>query len=96
MQHDTAGDPITGLKWTRRTTARIAAELHRLGIAVSDRTVAKLLKQMDFSLRVNHKQLSRVCTVSAEERDAQFVRIGEIREHFAARGLPVISVDTKK
>jgi len=96
MQSDTAGDPITGLRWTRRTTAKIAAELHRLGIAVSDRTVAKLLKQMDFSLRVNHKQLSRVCTVSPEERDAQFVRIGEIREHFASKGLPVISVDTKK
>jgi hypothetical protein len=96
MQHDTAGDPITGVKWTRRTTAKIAAELNTLGIAVCDRTVAKLLKQMNFSLRVNHKQLSRVCTLSAEERDAQFVRIGEIRETFAARGLPVISVDTKK
>ena len=96
MQHDTAGDPITGLKWTRRTTAKIAAELHGLGIAVSDRTVARLLAQMNFSLRVNHKQLSRVCSVCAEERDAQFVRIGEIREAFAARGLPVISVDTKK
>jgi hypothetical protein len=96
MHNDTAGDPITGLRWTQRTTAKIAAELHRLGIAISDRTVAKLLKQMDFSLRVNHKQLSRVCTVSPEERDAQFVRIGEIREHFAAQGLPVISVDTQK
>jgi len=96
MQHDTAGDPITGLKWTRRTTAKIAAELDALGITVSDRTVAKLLKQMDFSLRVNHKQLSRVCAVSAEERDAQFVHIGEVRERFAAQGLPVISVDTKK
>jgi hypothetical protein len=96
MQHDTAGDPMTGLKWTRRTTAKIAAELQRIGIVVSDRTVAKLLKQMDFTLRVNHKQLSRTCSVSPEERQAQFVHIGEIREHFLARGLPVISVDTKK
>lgn len=96
MQHDTAGDPLTGLKWSRRTTAKIAVELQGLGITVSDRTVAKLLKQMNFSLRVNHKQLARVCTVCAEERDAQFVRIAEIRERFAAEGLPVISVDTKK
>ncbi|MCC6472175.1 MAG: hypothetical protein IT514_00375 [Burkholderiales bacterium] len=58
MQQDSAGDPITGLRWTRRTTAKIAAEPHDLGIAVSDRTVAKLLKDVDFSLRVNHKQLS--------------------------------------
>lgn len=96
MQHETAGDPMGGLKWTRRTTAKVAAELQALGIELSDRTVAKLLKQMDFSLRVNHKQLSRVCAVSPEEREAQFVRIGEIREHFAAKGLPIISVDTKK
>jgi hypothetical protein len=96
MEHETAGDPMTGLKWTRRTTAKIAAELHSLGIEVSDRTVARLLRQMDFSLRVNHKKLSRVCGVSPEERDAQFVRIAEIREQFAAQGLPLISVDTKK
>jgi hypothetical protein len=96
MKHETAGDPMTGLKWTRRTTAKIAAQLLTLGIEVSDRTVAKLLKQMDFSLRVNHKKLSRVCRVSADERDAQFVHIAEIRQHFAAKGLPLISVDSKK
>jgi len=96
MKHETAGDPMTGLKWTHRTTAKVATELHALGIEVSDRTVAKLLKQMDFSLRVNHKNLSRVCKVSPEERDAQFVRIAEIRDSFAAADLPLISVDTKK
>lgn len=96
MKHDTAGDPMSGLRWTRRTTAKIAAELHALGIQVSDRTVAKLLKKMDFSLRVNHKQLARVCKVTAEERDAQFTHIAELRERFASRGLPLISVDSKK
>lgn len=93
MEHDTAGDPITGLKWTRRTTAKIAEELESLGIEVSPKTVARLLKQMGFSLRVNHKKVSRT---SPEERDAQFVRIAELRERFAAEGLPVISVDSKK
>jgi hypothetical protein len=93
MKHETAGDPMTGLKWTHRTTAKIAVELHSLGIEISDRTVAKLLKQMNFSLRVNHKKLSRV---SPEERDAQFAHIAELREQFAAQGLPLISVDTKK
>jgi len=58
---------MTGLKWTRRTTAKIAGELQSLGIDISGRTVAKLFTQMDFSLRVNHKTLSRV---SPEERDA--------------------------
>ena len=46
MQHDTAGDPMTGLKWTRRTTTKIAVELGSVGIEVSDRTVARLLKKM--------------------------------------------------
>jgi hypothetical protein len=88
-----SGDPISGLKWTHRTTAKIAAELCTLGIEVSPKTVGKLLKQMGFSLRVNHKKVSRT---SPEERDSQFARIAELREQFAAAGLPVISIDTKK
>jgi len=87
---------MTGLKWTHRTTAKIACELRDLGIEVSDRTVAKLLKQMGFSLRVNHKKLARVCSVSSDERNAQFQRITELRTQCAAEGLPLISVDTKK
>jgi hypothetical protein len=93
MQYDTAGDPMSGLRWTRRTTAKIAAELSSVGIEVSDRTVAKLLKKMDFSLRVNHKKLSRA---APPERDAQFARIAALRERCAAQGLPLISIDTKK
>ncbi|HVT57757.1 MAG TPA: hypothetical protein VHR45_05100 [Thermoanaerobaculia bacterium] len=41
LEHETAGDPMTGLKWTRRTTAKVAAELRTSAIEVSDRTVAK-------------------------------------------------------
>lgn len=93
MEHDTAGDPMTGLRWTRRTTAKIAAELQSMGISVSDRTVAKLLKMLGFSLRVNHKKLSGACS---DDRDAQFSHIAALREHYAAQGLPLISVDTKK
>ena len=93
MQHDTAGDPMTGLKWTRRTTAKIAVELRSVGIEISDRTVARLLKKMQFTLRVNHKKLSGV---SPDERDSQFAHIAELRESFAAEGHPVISIDTKK
>jgi hypothetical protein len=93
MMHDTAGDPMTGLKWTRRTTAKIATELKSLGIEVSDRTVAKLLKKMGFALRVNHKKLSGA---SHQDRDAQFNRIADLRDEFARRGRPLISIDTKK
>jgi len=47
MRHDTAGDPITGVKWSRRTTRKIAEQLAALGIAVSKNTVGRLLKNMD-------------------------------------------------
>ena len=46
MEHETAGDPMTGLKWTHRTTAKIADELRALGIDVCPQTVARLLKAM--------------------------------------------------
>ena len=96
MKHDTAGDPMTGLKWTHKTTVRLATELQGLGIDVGPRTVARLLKQMGYSLRVNHKKVARVSKTSRADRNAQFEHIAALREDFAARGLPVISVDTKK
>lgn len=42
MEHHTAGDPINGLKWTRKTTLKISRELHQAGIVVSPKTVARL------------------------------------------------------
>lgn len=96
MKHETAGDPMTGLKWTHKATVKIATEVQALGLDVSPRTVARLLRQMGFSLRVNHKQLARVSKTSPEARDAQFRHIKELREHCAADHVPLISVDTKK
>jgi len=57
--------------------------------------VAKLLKEMGFSLRVNQKK-NAVSSVSPEVRDQQFVYIAGMRERFASRGAIVVSVDTKK
>ena len=93
MTHETAGDPVSGLKWTRRTTAKIAAELGAFGIDVCARTVARLLKAVGFSLRVNHKKLAGT---SHPNRDDQFQRITALRERCTAESTPVISVDTKK
>ncbi|TAJ75794.1 ISAzo13 family transposase [bacterium] len=93
MAPETAGDPITGLKWTHRTTEKISAELNSAGIAVSARTVARLLDKMDFSLRVNHKKRS---TVASECRNEQFEYIKEMRQKFQGKQRPTVSVDTKK
>lgn len=93
MECETAGDPISGLKWTHRTTQKIARELRRMQIPVSRNTVGRLLRKMGFSLRVNHKKLSRC---SRAERDAQFRKIRRLRRAFRRRGEPVIAIDTKK
>jgi hypothetical protein len=93
MEQDTAGDPMTGLKWTRRTTEKIATELRSCGIDVCANTVAKLLKGLQFRLRVNHKKLAGR---SRPDRDAQFAYIASQREAFARQGLPIISIDSKK
>jgi hypothetical protein len=93
MKYETAGDPISGLKWTRKTTKKISEALKRVDIHVSRNTIGRLLKQMDFRLRINHKKRSRV---SAPERDKQFRYIRKMRDTFARRGEPVMSVDSKK
>ena len=56
MKHETAGDPMTGLKWTRRTTEKIAEELREIGITVCANTVCKLLRRMGYALRVNQQE----------------------------------------
>lgn len=96
MKHETAGDPMTGLRWTRKTTEKIASELGSLDIHVSANTVGRLLKQMDFSLRVNHKKLSTGSKSDQNERNEQFVYISKLKEKFSRANHPVVSVDTKK
>jgi Rhodopirellula transposase DDE domain len=93
LEHDTAGDPITGLRWTHRTPAKIAHLLQQFDIQVCTNTVARLLESMDYSLRVNHKTLA---TGASVERNQQFEVISALRTGFERRALPMISVDTKK
>lgn len=96
MEHDTAGDPISGLKWTRKTTEKIACELKLHGILVCANTVGKLLKTLDFSLKVNHKKNETNINLDPKDRDQQFKYIARMREHFIKKGYSVISVDGKK
>jgi hypothetical protein len=67
--------------------------LQLLDIEISANTVARLLREMDFSLRVNRKAIA---TDSSPDRDLQFRYISSLRDRFGRRGLPIISVDTKK
>jgi Rhodopirellula transposase DDE domain len=93
LEHDTAGDPITGLKWTRKPPHKIAELLEQVDIPVSANTVARLLHNMNYSLRANHKKLA---TDASPFRDQRFQYISSLRHRFQCYGLPMISVDTKK
>lgn len=97
MKHETAGDPVSGCKWTRKTTEKIAKQLSRTGIKVSPNTVGRLLKDMDFSLRVNLKTLESGLSKPPDPRvrNLQYQYIKKQWLDFAKRGMPVISADTK-
>ncbi len=97
MKHETAGDPVSGCKWTRKTTGKIAQQLKRVGIRVSPKTVGRLLKQMNFSLRLNIKCLESGQSKPPDprQRDLQFRYIRNQIRFYEANELPVISVDTK-
>jgi len=90
---DTAGDPISGIKWTRKTCEKISHQLRRARIWVSASTVRRLLKQLAFHLHVNRKM---ICSTRSADRDRQFRLIRRVRARFQRQGLPIISVDTKK
>jgi hypothetical protein len=94
MQENTAGDPMSLLRWTNKSTSRIAQELTRQGHRVSDETVRRRLGELDYSLQGNAKNKEE--QASGEGRDAQFRYINaQVKKHLA-RGEPVVSVDTKK
>ncbi len=89
----TRGDPESPLRWTCKSTAKLAAELTRQRHPVSDRTVAALLKQAGYRLQANRKVREGA---SHPDRNAQFEYLNESVRRFDRRGQPAISVDTKK
>jgi len=93
MEYETAGDPMTDLKWTRKTTEKIAIQLTGRGFPISPNTAARLLYSKKFSLRVNSK---KIAYGSSPDRDGQFLYIRSQRQLFTNNGNPIISVDTKK
>jgi len=90
----TRGDPMSPLRWTCKSTRKLAEELCRKGHEVTWRTVATLLTEdLEYSLQAPRK------TVEGKQhpdRNAQFEYINRRVLEFHRRGQPVISVDTKK
>ena len=90
---ETRGDPISPLVWTTKSTRHLAAALTAAGHRVSDRTVARMLRAMGFSLQANAKVIEGR---QHEDRDAQFHYLNRCVGAHIAAGQPVISVDAKK
>ncbi len=93
VEPDVRGDPMSPLRWTTKSTRKLAEELTRRGWRVSPDTVAALLRQEGFSLQGNAKTIEGK---QHPDRDAQFRYLNEQVKDHQATGDPVISVDTKK
>jgi transposase len=89
----TRGHPESPLRWTCKSTRRLAEELTRRNHPVGERTVAALLREAGYSLQANRKTREGD---SHPDRNAQFEYINEQVLRFQNRHQPVISVDTKK
>lgn len=90
----TRGDPMSPLRWTCKSTRVLSKELsNATGIGVSDKTVAKLLRKMGYSLQSARKTVEGT---QHPDRNAQFEHINSTAQNAIAQGIPFISVDTKK
>jgi len=89
----TRGDPMSPLRWTCKSTRQLAGALAGQGHRVSHVTVAEMLRDLGYSLQGNSKTLEGT---DHPDRDEQFGYINRQVRSSMRRGLPVVSVDTKK
>jgi hypothetical protein len=89
----TRGHPESPLRWTCKSTSKLAEELQRRHHPVTDRTVAMLLKLAGYSLQANRKTKEGA---GNPDRNAQFEYINAQVLKFQKEQQPVVSVDTKK
>ena len=93
VEPDSRGDPQSPLRWTCKSTRRLAQELTVQGHPVGPTTVRQLLKEAGYSLQANRKTREGA---SHPDRDAQFRYINARVKAQQRRRQPAISVDTKK
>ncbi len=84
---------MSPLRWTCKSTGKLAEELRAMGHTVSQATIWRLLDKLGYSMQSNRKTRERI---DHPDRNAQFVFINTTAQEFIVQRLPVISVDTKK
>ena len=93
VEPTTRGDPMSPLRWTCKSTRRLARELTSRNHPISHTKVSQLLDDMGYSLQGMRKTKEGV---SHPDRNMQFKYINERVKEFQKRGQPVVSVDAKK
>jgi len=93
LEENTAGDPMSSLKWTNKSTYAIARELNEKGQNISEDTVGRIIKKEKYTLQSNRKSKEGG---SPEKRDSQFRYINKQVKICMKKKIPFISVDTKK
>jgi len=89
----TRGDPESPLRWTSKSSSKLAEALRKKGHDVGDTSVRSLLQKLGYSLQANAKVREGT---THPDRNAQFEYINAQADAFLAANEPVISVDTKK
>jgi Rhodopirellula transposase DDE domain len=89
----TRGDPESFLRWTSKSTTKLASALTKSGHPVSQRTICDLLAEEGYSLQSVRKTREGA---QHPDRDAQFHHLNSQAQAAIKDGQPVISVDTKK
>jgi hypothetical protein len=93
VEASTRGDPESSLLWTARSQRNLVEALTKQGHQTSRPMVARLLKQLGYSLQANRKRLEGA---QHPDRNAQFEHINEVLRRQLNANEPAISVDTKK
>lgn len=79
--------------YVRRSLQHLSDELAELGHAACPTTVAALLEDLGYRLRVNVKRLTGPYH---PDRDTQFRYLGSLVDLFHEEGWPILSIDAKK
>lgn len=89
-----AGIPTdANVRWVSISPSKIARRMCAKGNDISYYLVSNLLKEMNYRKRRYSKEQ---CLSNPENRDAQFLKIAQLKKVFIEEGLPVLSIDTKQ
>ncbi|MCF6159092.1 MAG: ISAzo13 family transposase [wastewater metagenome] len=93
VNETTANDSACILKWTTKSTYQISDQLRKMGYSISEDTIQRRLKEMNFSLQSSVRKGDGILS---REYDNQFHHINDLAKEYIYEGNPVIAVDTRK